>query len=168
MNRADIALPAFVYDRPLVLYRLCKTKYADLSGLGAARFPARWNHPGQRAVYTATSQALALAEVLVHFQRDARPQGYSMLTIELKAGADLVVRRTVQEANQWFNQFGTALSESPEDPIALVAPSVIVPEYNVVLYPRPTLFEPDFATIRSIEPFTFDQRLFDEFAPATA
>jgi hypothetical protein len=61
---------------------------------------------------------------------------------------------------------GRFLTERPDDPIALVTPSVIVPEYNVVLYPRPENFEPEFVRIESVEPFDFDPRMFEHLPPA--
>lgn len=100
--------------------------------------------------------------------RTQRPLGYSMVTIELKAGADIVVRRSIDEAAAWFTRFGEVLSGSGEDPIALVAPSVLVPEYNVVLYPRATAFKPDFVSVKSVVPFRFDERFFDDPALAAS
>lgn len=85
-----------------------------------------------------------------------------MLTITLKGRADLVtLRRSLTHAQYWFDMVGKALSEHPEDPIAFVVPSVIVPEYNVVLYPRPKDFEPEFVSITAIEAFEFDPRLLE-------
>jgi hypothetical protein len=45
-------------------------------------------------------------------------------------------------------------------------PSVIVPEYNVVLYPRPKNFEPELVRIESIEAFEFDPRMFERIPTA--
>ena len=52
------------------------------------------------------------------------------------------------------------MAEHADDPIAFMVPSVIVPEYNVVLYPRPEKFEPEMVHIESVEPFEFDARMF--------
>jgi hypothetical protein len=84
-----------------------------------------------------------------------------MLTITLQpVGA--VVKRSIQSARSWFQDIGSGLAERLDDPIALFVPSVIVPEYNVVLYPRPQGFEPEFVRLTSVEPFEFDPRMFDE------
>ena len=58
------------------------------------------------------------------------------------------------------------MAEHLDDPVALVVPSVIVPEYNVVLYPRPENFEPELVHIESVEPFDFDIRMFDQIPAA--
>lgn len=91
--------------------------------------------------------------------------GYSLLTITMNP-ADVVVRRSLKASRRWFDRVGKFLDERPDDPIAFIVPSVIVPEYNVVLYPRPENFEPEFVRIESIAPFAFDPRLFEEM-PAT-
>lgn len=126
-------------------------------------YPGRWNRKGQRAVYTSTSRALALNEVLAHLPKNSLPTGYSLLTMVLRPG-DIVYRRSLSAAQKWFGTVGRVLSEDSGDPIALIVPSVIVPEYNVVLYPRPRNFEPEFVQIAALDPFEFDSRLFDEMA----
>lgn len=83
-----------------------------------------------------------------------------MLTITLDP-VDVVLRQTLRSGRRWFETVGLALSEDTQDHIALIVPSVIVPEYNVILYPRPMNFEPEFVRIGSVEPFEFDTRLFD-------
>jgi RES domain-containing protein len=130
-------------------------------------FPGRWNRKGQRAVYASTSKALALNEVLVHLPKNSRPQGYSMLSITLRTDKliqsnGVVLRRTPESARRWFETVGLALQEDINDPIAFIAPSVIVPEYNVVLYPRSMNFEPELAHIQTIEEFEFDTRLLGD------
>ncbi len=86
-----------------------------------------------------------------------------MLTIRLNS-VDVVVRRSLTSAHRWFERVGKFLSERSDDPIALMVPSVIVPEYNVVLYPRPENFEPEFVRIEAVEPFGFDARMFEDVA----
>jgi hypothetical protein len=98
--------------------------------------------------------------MLVHLPKGSQPKGYSMLRITLDP-SDVVLRRSLHGGKRWFEQVGVALAEQPDDPIAFIVPSVIVPEYNVVLYPRPENFEPEFVRIESIEPFEFDARMFE-------
>lgn len=88
-----------------------------------------------------------------------------MLTISVDP-CEAVVKRTLSDGQKWFNRIGVVLDEKPEDPIAFVVPSVIVPEYNVILYPRPVNFEPEFVRIESLEPFEFDPRLFEQIHTA--
>jgi RES domain-containing protein len=124
-------------------------------------FPGRWNRKAQRAVYTSTSIALALNGTLIHLPKESRPAGYSLMTITVQP-ENVVLRRTLGSARKWFDTTGQALREYAEDPFALIAPSVIVPEYNVVLYPRLMNFEPEFVRIEAVEEFNFDSRFFDK------
>lgn len=86
-------------------------------------------------MYTAASRALAVSETVVHLPKVSQLERYSLVTITLQP-SEVVVRRTLDAAARWFERIGQFLAERVDDPIALVAPSVIVPEYNVVLYPR--------------------------------
>lgn len=156
----DEELPVLDLNKPLTLYRLCRTSYADLSGFGAAMFPGRWNRRGQRAVYTSLTRALALAEILAHLPNNAIPRDYSLVTLNLKSNPHVVMCRTLRSAQQWIQQAANSLFEDARDPIALITPSVIVPEYNIVLYPRPVNFEPQLVEITDIEPYNFDERHF--------
>jgi hypothetical protein len=46
-------------------------------------------------------------------------------------------------------------------PFAVALPSVIVPAWNVVLYPEGTGFW-DHVSLETVEPFEFDPRLFPD------
>jgi RES domain-containing protein len=127
-------------------------------------YPGRWNRKGQRAIYASFSKALAVVEVLAHLPTNSKPRGYSMLTITVQ-GNELMLRRTLEGARRWFQTVGQVLQEDTEDPIGLIAPSVIVPEYNMVLYPRPVNFEPELVRIEAIEEFEFDTRLVGHALP---
>jgi len=50
------------------------------------------------------------------------------------------------------------------NPFAVAVPSVIVPAWNVVLYPKGIGFW-DHVSLESLEPFEFDPRLFPENTP---
>lgn len=75
----------------MILWRLCRAPFADLSGEGARQYGGRWNSPGLAAVYLAEHPALALLEVRVHLDIPAAllPPDYVMLAIE--APEDLAV-----------------------------------------------------------------------------
>lgn len=58
---------------PLRLWRIVTGPHPVWSGEGARRFGQRWNLPGLPAIYTGTSFALCLVEVLVHANRKMPP-----------------------------------------------------------------------------------------------
>ncbi len=48
----------------MIIYRLAKTEFCDISGEGAKRFGGRWNLPGYAALYGSSSISSALLERL--------------------------------------------------------------------------------------------------------
>ena len=51
----------------MLAWRLCRERYADLNGIGAAKVGGRWNPAGIPMVYMSSTDALAALEVQVHF-----------------------------------------------------------------------------------------------------
>src|SRR5271165_6446147 len=52
------------------VFRVCRGKYPDLDGKGAAISGGRWNSPGTRIVYTSSCSALAVLEYRVSTKPD--------------------------------------------------------------------------------------------------
>jgi RES domain-containing protein len=131
-------------------YRITRQKWAEnLSGSGVA---ARWNRNGDKMIYTSSSLALALLEILVHLRLDQIPDDYVWVQAEFN---DKLVER---------------LKEAPPDPAAygsdwlhtggktiLSVPSVIVPERNLLMNPDRS----DFTQIKwgGAVPLVIDARL---------
>ena len=142
----------------LILYRLARTRYANLSGVGAAAFPGRWNRPGEPAIYTSIEQSTPVLELLAHTPKDTIPSNLSMMKISLfgwpKQSTEVSVIDSLRAATTT-----TVWSESEDHPFAIAVPSVILPVWNVVLYPSAKGFW-QHVSLASIEPFTFDPRLF--------
>lgn len=149
------------------LYRITQERYADdLSGNGAKLFGGRWNSEGLPALYTASSRALALLEILAHTPAkmlDAKP--YFLVTIfvpdavsilgtdikKLPAGWDAPdIKNPTQKAGDVF------LSEKKY--LLLSVPSVIVfEERNLILNPQ----HADFKKVKIINKrrINFDKRV---------
>jgi RES domain-containing protein len=164
----------FLTHQPLTLYRLARARYANLSGIGAAFAPGRWNRVGEEAIYTSTEMGVPVLERLVHTQKDLIPSNLALMKIkvssdwkiyedgfiDLKTADHMLFYRSIASAKDDFNggplKFGAGLK-----PFAVAVPSVIVPTWNVVLYPRGAGFW-DHVSVESVEAFEFDQRLFPE------
>jgi RES domain-containing protein len=58
---------------PLRLWRIATGAHPVWSGDGARLFGQRWNPPGLSAIYTGTSFAVCLLEILVHANRRSPP-----------------------------------------------------------------------------------------------
>lgn len=148
----------------MFVYRIARSRWInDLSGSGIS---ARWNEPGSRMLYTASSLALALLEILVHVQLDQVPD-YMWTSANVPenwiadlADLDDITGPQAAVGTKWLLT-GTR--------VALRVPSVIVPEKNILLNPNHT----DFASIywQRAQDLEIDPRLLrvpvcSESAPA--
>lgn len=148
-------------------YRIVKTKWAEqvFDGEGARLYGGRWNSRGQRCVYLASSESLAMLEVLVHLQHSATLEHYSLFRLAIPESSILLLEledwpsdwqsqpapvSTAEIGDQWLRSAASA---------ALAVPSTIVPrEHNYLL----NLHHADCrAILASAEPlaFAFDLRL---------
>lgn len=66
-------------------YRLVHEQHAKqaFDGEGARLFGGRWNSKGQRTVYVAASESLALLEVLVHLEDPYLLRNYRLFQVKL-------------------------------------------------------------------------------------
>ena len=160
----------------ILLYRLARKKLATLSGTGAAIFPGRWNQTGEKALYTSVEQGTTVLERLVHTPKDAIPSDLAIMRIRItgawspspigvrdaQTGAEFWALPSLSQARQVLQRIAN-LAGSGFRPFAIALPSVIVPVWNVVLYPAETGFS-DHVTLEGVEPFEFDARLFPDDA----
>ena len=148
------------------VWRLSRPEYARrLDGGGNRETGARWNSPGRGVVYTSRSLALCVLEVVVHLPSIRFVQGLvaARLDVPDDAGVEAVTApelpgdRFSEEAAAWCRLRGDAWLQAGAA-LALVAPSVIVPqEENVMLNPRHP--GADRVRIEEIIPFSLDERL---------
>ena len=151
---------------PLYLWRITTGPHPIWSGEGAARFGQRWNPPGLPAIYTASSFALALLEILVHANRKTPPSAARHVQATIPPdiacetfnpashpGWDNPHDPTIaqQFGRQWLTERRTAL---------LLVPSVVTAglDTNAVMNPE----HPDAAriTLSPERPVALDPRLF--------
>ncbi len=174
----------FVPGQKVVHYRLAVAKYANLTGIGAAVHPGRWNRVGQSTIYTSTEVGTTVCERLVHTPKDRIPSNLALMRIVLEVPPNvgpitrkgvqgitpgdgsiaaeaplMTVHESVDAAERAYQQVG-----SGQDPFAVALPSVIVPAWNVVLYPRARGFR-RYVRLDAVDPFDYDPRLFPEDTP---
>ena len=142
------------------LFRLCRQKYAELTGYGAKRTGGRWNRKGISALYTAEHASLAVVEVLVHLDRTEIPSNFVFL--EVTVADEYILTLPSAESSEEFLKavFQTGAGALPPNIVGFSVPSVVVPQDRVVvLYPDAPLHATAVqATV--ITPFAFDPRLF--------
>ena len=143
------------------VYRVAKARHAPdaqtmLSGEDAHEWGGRFNSPGLRAVYCASTLSLAALEILVHAPRVAILPAYRFLAVQ-------VPDRAIEHiADDDIAEDASALGDERLGADGLVGFSVasfVIPkERNVVLNPD----HPDFASLVThgdVEPFVLDERL---------
>jgi RES domain-containing protein len=148
-------------------WRIVKAKHARLafSGEASSVSGGRWNSPGTKIIYTASSVSLAILEILVHLGRSDILGAYHLFHI---AFDDSLVRQLDRSSlpSTWRNHPPPIETQAIGDQwsranasVALAVPSVIVPhETNYLLNPG----HHDFSAVRIDDPtpFPIDDRLF--------
>lgn len=148
------------------LFRIAKKRYKhDISGMGASISGGRWNHKGQRVLYTAESRSLAMLESIVHItSSNPNQEDYTIMVIYIPdehIGSLLTpkdLRKDWKTDLEITRKVGEKWLKAEKD-LILGVPSVIVKnEYNYLLNP----LHPEYSKIQIIdfEPFEFDMRLF--------
>ncbi len=150
------------------VYRLHRKKYPDeLSGKGAAIRGARWNSRGVEVIYTSSSRALAMAEVLVHLNIDIVPNDFLMLTIEVPEDISMAEIKDDELPSQWSSFSRIFLTQKIGDQFIqenrcclFKVPSVVVPgDFNFLINPG----HPEFENVKVVKSmvFPFDSRFFE-------
>lgn len=143
----------------MLVWRLCRSIYADIKGLGGLKGSARWHLAGNPVVYTSTTLSLCVLERRVHTK--FRPKDEVAMQIEVP---DTKIEPLEQLPLAWQNdtgytqRIGTEWLQSKRS-LALAVPSALVPETNVLINP----LHPDIGTVEilSTNAYQFDPRLFE-------
>ena len=148
----------------MVIWRI--SNHADLSGAGGLRSSGRWHRRGAPVVYLAEHPALAMLEVLVHFELvlGEVPDGYMLLEVGFPDDGSIHVLEDSDLPDGWREH--RALTQGIGDDwlasgasALLGVPSAVMPKSrNYLLNPR----HPDaaVAVIESVGRVPFDRRLF--------
>ena len=148
----------------MLVWRLCREEYADLSGIGANLYGGRWNSPGHSVIYTASSLALAFVEIIPGLRKNSIPKGFVSLCISVEGSVskkempldDFPVSWTQEKTSNWFIETGNQWLQEKKE-LILIVPSVIIPEEkNILINPH----HPDIerVDIKTVKPFRVDPR----------
>jgi RES domain-containing protein len=149
---------------PFRAYRIADGRRPMFDGTGAALYGGRWNSPGRRVIYAATTFSGALLEALAHTGTGRIPRNHAYIVITIPPevrieevtsedlpGWDTAEYSTSREyGNRWYDERRSAV---------LITPSVITPfERNVVIHEE----HPDSRKISASDPkpVVWDRRLF--------
>lgn len=151
------------------VYRITSTLYSkDMSGKGAALYGGRWNEKEWPMLYTSSSRALCILELIVHSKEMLMYNNFSMLEIEIPEGEGLgVIMKAQQLPKKWNQQqiitqeIGTKFLKTGKH-LYMKVPSVIVPEeYNIVINPLHVRRED--LKISLVEAYSLDERLLNRY-----
>ena len=139
----------------MILWRLCRRPFADLTGEGGRLYAGRWHDSGHPIIYTATEPSLAVLEVRVNLDLpfSLLPDDYVLMRLETPIQPEQIPSlppKPRDVGNAWLASRRSAL---------LQVPSVVVPQAsNMLINP----LHPDAAHlgIAEITPFAFDARLW--------
>jgi RES domain-containing protein len=147
----------------MLVYRLCKTEYAeDLKGTGAKLFGGRWNQIDTACIYTSESRALAVLEYSVNVSINFIPRALSMCVFEID---DELIKsfRISQLPGNWLDvpaPYSTKVFGSKwlnKGTAVLKLPSTVIPEeYNYIINP---MFDAEHFKLISVKDFVYDLRV---------
>jgi len=153
----------------MLLWRLSGTQHAEaFDGGYGTLFDGRWNTVGHAVTYCATSPSLCVLEKLVHIEDPALLPALVMVTYDVPdgIGAETIMLDELpgdwRRREAWTQQRGDEWHRSHATPLMLV-PSAIVPlpgspDVNVLVnHDHPAS---GGITLRAMQPFTLDPRLF--------
>lgn len=153
----------------MIVYTLIKSKYKDvLSGAGAAKYGARWNSKGTDMMYTASSRALAMSELLVHLDLNEVPDEYYMMDIFIPDNfeiqqvsvKDLPVHWNIQvEYLKRVQRIGDQFVQDKQKPLLKVPSAIVKGDTNILINPYHKLFPK--IRLQKVSKFPFDHRFFE-------
>ncbi len=154
------------------VYRIFKTKHRAgwSDNEGAFRFGGRWNSPGTRILYAASSLSLATLELFVHHNSEALLTAYSFASVTIDEAVVERVENLAGLPNNW------GMFPSPEETqrisdewvasgtgLVLSVPSAVLPvERNYLI----NVGHPDFSKLGRSRPerFVVDKRLIQKLS----
>lgn len=149
----------------MIVYNIRKQEYSKK--LIASGFSNRWNRDDEYVIYTSSSRALAMLELLVHRSGLDLGKGFRLLEIKLSiTEKDIEEIRVEKLVKNWqsieaYSQEQKIGSEWHKrfDKLILKVPSVVIPqEYNYVINTRHKDFEKK-VKLELIEEIDFDRRI---------
>lgn len=154
-------------SRAITCYRIVKKKFSSavFDGEGAKRYGGRWNNKGQSCVYCASSESLAILEILVHIKSQEILSHYSLFKLEIPETEIVQLDHRSLPIN-WRSEPAPPETAAIGDQwlkgsagLVLAVPSAIVSrEWNYILNTQHVDYKNLVSTAETLE-FEFDQRL---------
>lgn len=142
------------------------SNYPDLKGIGGLHASGRWHNRGVAVVYLAEHPALAMLEVLVHFEltADEVPENYQLLSAQFPSGQiqtlDAAALGPDWQQNQELTRTIGDEWLSSASSLLLRVPSAITPFSNNYLF-NPRHPNAQQAEISTVTEHPYDDRLIE-------
>ena len=148
-------------------YRIVKKKWANsaFDGEGARLYGGRWNSAGKSCVYVASTESLAILEVLVHLNDSTMFDDFTIFILSLEASDIMTLEHENLPDNWRENPAPSETAELGDEWLtsnlsaALATPSTIVPrELNYLLNTSHPRYKEIIATASELD-LKLDSRL---------
>ncbi len=149
----------------MVVYNIRKLEYSKK--LIASGFSNRWNKDEEYVIYTSSSRALAMLELLVHRSGIDLGKGFRLLEIKLNITDKDIEELKIEKLGKNWQSIEAYSQEQKigsdwykkSDKLILKVPSVVIPqEYNYVINTRHKDFEKK-VKLELVEEIDFDKRI---------
>ena len=145
------------------VFRIALAQYTDK--LYASGRSNRWNHAGEKVIYTASSRSLACLENVVHSSGEALGQHFKVMGIYIPDTATMDVVQLDQLPEKWnrtarsktCKKLGSAWIKGNRSLLLQVPSSLVPEEKNYLINPNHNEF--DKVKIVDRQEFRFDQRI---------
>jgi len=153
----------------IIVYRIVKKKWSNTAfdGEGARLYGGRWNSKGNSCVYVASSESLAILEMLVHLEHTSAIDNYTLYSIVLQSSDVMLLDNDSLPDNWQDNPAPAEVADlgdewlTSQTSLALAVPSTIVPrELNYILNTTHPNYEKLITTASKLN-INFDARLFN-------
>lgn len=136
----------------ITIYRIIKRKWGKsaFDGEGAKLNPGRWNNRGTSIIYAASSQSLALLEMLVNFEAEDLLQEHFII-FSMEVPKDCILELGINLPEDWQDNpvpvstrsIGDEWANSQSSVVLIVLSAVVPTESNYLINPE----HPDFKKI---------------------
>lgn len=142
----------------MIVWRLTRVIYQDLSGSGGLKYEGRWNEAGVPILYSSASLALSVLERRVHSVQQPKDD----VSIEIEVPDDSIELLALLP-NSWKRDVASTRAIGSEwlrsnRSLCLRVPSAVVPDFNYLINPRHV----DISSVKiiAVKAFEYDVRLF--------
>jgi len=152
----------------MLVWRICKQPHIPgaFDGIGAEKYGGRWNHKGDRMVYTSSSLSLAALELFVHLEPAFLPNDLNSMvamisntvSFEGLTLGDLPANWRDYPAPARLQDIGSEWLRERRS-LLLIVPSAVNPEEKNILF-NPAHPQSDAITDIATKPFHFDPRMW--------